>query len=125
MITFKQKGDFSKTIGFLERCKEVFGEGDLDKYGQMGVAALMQATPKDTGKTAASWEYDITHDSKGATISWYNTNEANNGECIAILLQYGHATGRGTYVQGRDYINPAIQPLFDAIADQAWDEVNK
>lgn len=124
VITFKQKGDFSKTKGFLQRSLEIFGSSELDKYGRMGVEALYEATPKDTGKTAASWKYKIEHTNTGSTIYWYNTN-IKNGQNIAVILQYGHATSRGHWVEGRDYINPAIQPLFDQIADEAWNEVTK
>jgi hypothetical protein len=122
MIKITHKGDFSKLNNYFERLKEVVKVGDLDKYGQEGVAALESATPKDTGKTARSWRYDIERSSNSVSISFSNTN-IQNGVPIAIILQYGHATGNGGYVQGRDYINPAIQPLFDKIAENAWKEV--
>lgn len=122
MIKFRQKGDFSKLTNTLERMKGFVGASDLDKYGRMGVDALSSATPKDSGKTASSWYYKITHDKGGASISFYNSN-IQNGFPVAIMLQYGHGTGRGGFVQGRDYINPAIQPIFDKIADEAWKEV--
>lgn len=124
MITFRQKGDFSKLTRFLERAKEVVKMGDLDKYGEAGVAALASATPKDTGMTASSWYYTIENKNGRATISFNNSN-IQNGVPIAIILQYGHATGTGGWVEGRDYINPAIRPIFDKIADDAWKEVNK
>lgn len=124
MITFRQQGDFSKLTRFLERAKEAVHLGDLDKYGQEGVAALAAATPVDSGKTASSWTYEITQSKGSASISFNNTN-INNGVSIAIILQYGHGTRNGGYVQGRDYINPAIQPIFDKIADAAWKEVTK
>jgi len=124
MITFKQKGDFSATRSYLQDVLGVFGASELDKYGKLGVELLAEATPKRTGLTAASWKYVIEKDNKGQTITWYNTN-IQNGQPIAIILQYGHTTSRGRYIKGRDYINPAIQPLFDMIADQAWDEVTK
>lgn len=124
MITFRQKGDFSKLTRFLERAKEVVKLGDLDKYGREGVAALASATPVDTGKTAASWYYEIDHSNGSATISFRNSN-IQNGVPIAIILQYGHGTRNGGWVQGRDYINPAIQPVFDRLADSAWREVTK
>ena len=124
MITFRQKGDFSKLTSFLERAKEVVKLGDLDKYGREGVAALASATPVDTGKTAASWYYKIGHANGSTSISFYNSN-IQNGVPIAIILQYGHGTRNGGWVQGRDYINPAIQPIFDRLADYAWREVTK
>ena len=124
MITFRQKGDFSKLTRYLERLKEVVKIGDLDKYGREGVAALSSATPIDTGKTASSWYYEIENKNGSATISFYNSN-VNKGENIAILIQYGHGLRGGGYVQGRDYINPAIQPIFDKIAENAWKEVTK
>lgn len=124
MITFRQKGDFSKLTRYLERLKEVVKIGDLDKYGREGVAALSSATPIDTGKTASSWYYEIENKNGSATISFYNSN-VNKGENIAILIQYGHGLRGGGYVQGRDYINPAIQPIFDKIAENAWREVTK
>lgn len=124
MITFRQKGDFSKLTRYLERLKEVVKIGDLDKYGKEGVAALSSATPIDTGKTASSWYYEIENKNGSATISFYNSN-VNKGENIAILIQYGHGLRGGGYVQGRDYINPAIQPIFDKIAENAWREVTK
>lgn len=124
MITFRQKGDFSKLTRFLERAKEVVKLGDLDKYGREGVAALASATPVDTGKTAVSWYYEIDHSNGSATISFRNSN-IQNGVPIAIILQYGHGTRNGGWVQGRDYINPAIQPVFDRLADSAWREVTK
>lgn len=124
MIRFRQKGDFTKLTRYLERAKEAVKCGDLDRFGREGVRALSSATPVDTGKTAASWEYRITHDKDGVTISFYNTN-IQNGVPIAIILQYGHGTRNGGWVQGRDYINPAIQPIFDQIAESAWREVTK
>lgn len=124
MITFRQQGDFSKLTRFLERAKEAVHLGDLDKYGQAGVAALASATPADSGLTASSWYYKITNKNGSVTISFHNSN-IQNGVPIAIILQYGHGTGTGGWVQGRDYINPAIQPIFDQIADSAWKEVTK
>lgn len=124
MITFRQKGDFSKLTRYLERVKEVVKLGNLDKYGREGVAALASATPIESGKTASSWYYKIENSNGSATISFYNSN-VNKGVPIAIILQYGHGTGTGGWVQGRDYINPAIQPVFDRIAEEAWREVTK
>ena len=124
IITFRQKCDFSKLTRFLERAKEAVHLGDLDKYGRAGVAALASATPVDSGETASSWYYEITNKNGSAVISFRNSN-VQNGVPIAIILQYGHGTGTGGWVQGRDYINPAIQPIFDQIANNAWKEVTK
>lgn len=124
MITFRQKGDFSKLTRYLERVKESVKLGNLDKYGREGVAALASATPIESGKTASSWYYEIENNGKAVNISFKNSN-INKGVPIAIILQYGHGTGTGGWVQGRDYINPAIQPIFDKIAEQAWKEVTK
>lgn len=122
MITFRQKGDFKKLTSFLERAKEHFDIGVLDKYGKEGVAALVSATPKDTGLTAASWYYKIENKDGVASVGFYNSN-VHDGVQIALILQYGHGTGSGGYVVGRDYINPAIQPIFDKLANDAWKEV--
>lgn len=124
MITFRQKGDFSKLTRFLERAKEAVRLGDLDKYGREGVAALASATPIDSGETASSWYYEIENKNGVARIKFCNSN-IQNGVPIAIILQYGHATGTGGWVEGRDYINPAIRPVFDRIANNAWREVTK
>ena len=124
MISFRQKGDFSKLTRFLERAKGAVKIGQLDKYGQEGVAALASATPVDSGKTAGSWSYEVEIKNGSATISFHNSN-IQNGVPIAVILQYGHGTGTGGWVQGRDYINPAIQPIFDKIAESAWREVTK
>lgn len=122
MISFKQKGDFSKTEKFL---KKSFGRDYIDvleKYAQQGVAALSAATPIDSGRTAVSWEYEIIQNNSSISIVWKNTN-VNKGANIALMLQYGHGTRNGGYVSGRDYINPALQPIFDKMADAAWKEV--
>lgn len=124
MISFRQKGNFSKFTRFLEKAKEAVHIGDLDKYGKEGVTALSSSTPVDTGLTANSWYYKITNKNGSITISFHNSN-IQNGVPIAVILQYGHATGNGGWVQGRDYINPAIQPIFDKIAEEAWREVSK
>ena len=124
MISFRQKGDFSKTKRYLERVKSAARLSILDKYGRKGVAALASATPMETGKTASSWFYEISHNKGSATITFSNSN-INKGVPIAIILQYGHGTGTGGWVEGRDYINPAIQPIFDEIANEAWKEVTK
>jgi hypothetical protein len=124
MITFRQKGDFSKLTSYFERLKKVARLDILDKYGKEGVAALSSATPVESGVTASSWYYEISHSNNSATISFLNSN-VNKGVPIAIILQYGHGTGTGGWVQGRDYINPAIQPVFDKIVEEAWKEVTK
>ena len=124
MISFRQKGDFSNLSSYFERVKEKVKLGDLDKYGRAGVAALASATPVDSGQTANSWYYEIERQNGSVSIVFNNSN-VNKGVPIAIILQYGHGTGTGGWVQGRDYINPAIQPIFDEIADNAWKEVTK
>ena len=124
MISFRQKGDFSKLTKFLERAKESVKLGNLDKYGRAGVEALASATPVASGLTASSWYYEIENKNGSAKITFLNRN-IQNGVPIAIILQYGHGTGTGGWVQGRDYINPAIQPIFDKITDEAWREVTK
>lgn len=116
------KGDFSHTKRFFSRMKDRVYLRALDKYGKMGVDALAQATPKDTGNTAASWNYEIDISNGAATITWTNSN-INRGVNIAVILDTGHGTGTGGYVRGRNYISPAIQPIFDNIAEAAWREV--
>lgn len=122
MIRIKQKGDFSKVTHYFQRVKQAAKIKDLDKYGKKGVEALSKATPVDTGKTANSWYYEIAKENGVARISFCNSN-IQNGVPIAIILQYGHGTNNGGWVEGRDYINPAIQPLFDEMAKDAWKEV--
>lgn len=124
MITFRQKGDFSGLSKFLEKAKNAVKIGDLDKYGREGVAALASATPVDSGLTASSWYYKIKRSNGSVSIEFCNSN-VQNGVPIAIILQYGHGTGTGGWVEGRDYINPAVQPIFDKIAKNAWREVTK
>ena len=122
MIKIRQKGDFKKLTSFLERAKESLDIGVLDKYGRKGVAALSSATPVDTGLTASSWFYKIENKNGVAKIEFHNSN-IQNGVQIAVILQYGHGTRNGGYVVGRDYINPAIQSVFDELAKNAWKEV--
>lgn len=124
MISFRHKGDFSKVTRYFEKLKENAKLSVLDKYGREGVAALMSATPVESGLTAKSWGYEIENTSGSAKITFTNSN-INKGVPIAIILQYGHGTGTGGWVQGRDYINPAIQPIFDKMAEEAWREVTK
>ena len=121
-ISFTSKGDFSKTIKFLNKVKNVKINNILSKYGKIGVTALSQATPKDSGVTSRSWNYKIEVNNDNASIVWYNTNVVK-GVNIAVILQYGHGTRKGGWVEGRDYINPAMKPIFDKIADQVWKEV--
>ena len=122
LMTFKQQGDFKKLSSFLERMKKPLKKTTLDKYGKEGVQALMSATPVDTGLTASLWHYDINMSKDSSSISFYNDN-IDNGVPIAIILNYGHGTRNGGYVKGRNYINPAIQPIFDKLAQEAWKEV--
>ena len=122
LMTFKQQGDFKKLSSFLERMKKPLKKTTLDKYGKEGVQALMSATPVDTGLTARLWHYDINMSKDSSSISFYNDN-IDNGVPIAIILNYGHGTRNGGYVKGRNYINPAIQPIFDKLAQEAWKEV--
>ena len=121
-ITFTHKGNFNNIEKFLNAMLNRKYLNVLDKFGQAGVDALMSATPKDTGLTASSWGYEIVHDLNATSIVFTNSH-VNEGCNIAIILQYGHGTGTGGYVSGRDYINPAIQPVFDRIAEEAWREV--
>lgn len=122
MIRFTHKGDFSKTMRFLKNANQKSYAAILQKYGEAGVRALAAHTPRESGDTAAMWGYDIVESGDGARIYWTNRN-INDGVNIALILQYGHGTGTGGYVQGRDYINPALQPIFDQMADEAWREV--
>lgn len=124
MITLKQRGNFDKLTSFLERIKEPFNMGILNKYGMKGVEALREATPKDTGKTSESWSYKITRENDIVKLSFLNSNR-NQDVPIAIILQYGHGTKNGGWVEGIDYINPAIQPLFEELAKEIWKEVSK
>ena len=122
MISFTTKGDFKHAERFLKRMESGDWKPDFNKYGEMGVEALREATPRLTGKTAESWGYEVTEDENGAKISWYNTNE-NKGYSIALLIQYGHGHKGGWYVSGRNYINPAMKTVFDQIAEEVWEEV--
>lgn len=124
MINIRQKGDFKNLSSFLEKTKEKLNLGLLDKYGREGIAALQAATPKDTGKTSESWYYKIERKNGSVSLTFHNSNQ-NKGVPIAIILQYGHATRNGGYVEGVDYINPALRPIFDKIAEEAWKEVKK
>lgn len=124
MISVHHKGDFSSSIKFLNNLLNSDYRKLLSKYGQMGVDALKAATPADTGNTANCWNYEIQDRNGYVVLRWYNTN-VNKGVNIAIILQMGHGTRNGGYVQGRDYINPALRPIFDELATAAWNEVTK
>ena len=119
VIKFKHRGNFNNAERFLNRMLGRDYLNALDMYGQMGVEALSKATPIDSGLTSISWSYEIERNGDMTTISWTNSN-VNQGVVIAVILQYGHGTGTGGYVQGRDYINPALRPVFDKIAENAW-----
>lgn len=122
MITFKEKGDLSKTTMFLEKCLEPFNMGILNKYGQRGVEALRAATPIETGRLAHSWYYDIEHTDTGVKIIWSNS-DIEGGYNVAILVQYGHGTKSGRYVPGKDFINPAMAPIFEQLTKELLKEV--
>ena len=122
VVTFKHRGNFKKTERFLNALKGARYLNALDKYGQMGVEALSANTPVRTGLTASSWTYEIERTNDHTRISWLNTN-VNKYVNIAIILQYGHGTGTGGFVQGIDYINPAMKPIFDSISEGVWKEV--
>ena len=115
-------GDFHKTNSFLKKIGKKTNSLSLDEWGKMGVDALSSATPVDTGKTASSWSYSIEKTEKGYRLNWNNSN-VNDGVNIALIIQYGHVARNGVYVIGRDYINPALQPVFDKIEETAWREV--
>lgn len=122
MISVTSSGSFGKTEAFLSKISKGDLYRSLDQYGRMGVTALAKATPKETGETGGSWSYKVSHTRGQHTIEWHNTNIVN-GTSIAIILQYGHGTGTGGWVEGRDYINPAIQPIFDKISEEIWKKV--
>lgn len=122
MISFRHRGDFSKVTKYLNNLKNKNYINAVRKYAQRGVDALASATPVDSGLTASSWYYKIKDENGRVTISFCNSN-IQNGVPIAIIIQYGHGTGTGGWVEGRDYINPSIQPIFNEIANEAWREV--
>ena len=123
-VSYTYRGDLKKTRGFLNSLRQRDFLRHLDKYGKMGVDALREAPPRDTGKTANSWDYIIEETPDSVTITWTNSNE-NRSIPIALLIQYGHATRKGGWVSGIDYINPALKPIFEEIAKSAWEEVTK
>lgn len=125
-ITMNSKGEWSKTFNFLNKAStSLFHRSLLNKYGEMGVRALRESTPKDTGEAANSWYYEIIEEKGSTKIIWSNSSTTSSGIPIVVLLHYGHGTRNGGYVQGRDFINPAMQPVFDNIAEKAWEEVVK
>ena len=123
MITVRSKGNFNNTERLLEKSLGSNWLSILEDYGRQGVQELAAATPIDSGETASSWDYEVVKEDDRVAVVW-NNNNINNGVNIAIILQYGHGTGWGGYVQGRDYINPALRPIFDSMADAAWKEVS-
>ena len=123
-ITFKHKGNFEKTTKFLQRAKKREFYKNLEQYGERGVEALRTATPIDTGETSRSWHYRIENTRDSVAIVWYNTN-VNQGVNIALMIQYGHGTPFGKYIRGKNYIKPAIRPIFQDIEDGVWKEVTK
>lgn len=122
MISFRHKGNFKRTERLLKKSLGRDYRSVLDKYAQQGVEALSRATPKESGETAFSWHYEIIQNESSLSVVWNNSN-VNKGVNIAIILQYGHGTRNGGYVRGRDYINPALRPIFDKLAEAAWKEV--
>jgi hypothetical protein len=122
-ISFNHKGNFNKTEKFLKNAQEHNLKDIVSKYGDKGVAALQAATPKDSGLTAESWDYEINIDGNGVTINWVNNNNADGWFNVAAGLQFGHGTGTGGWVEGIDYINPALRPVFDEIAEELWSEI--
>lgn len=124
MIVIKKQGNYKRVNSYLEKLLEIVHLGILDKYGKKGVEALQAATPRESGLTADSWSYEITHDKNKASITWLNSNN-NKGQNIAVLIQYGHGTGTGGYVRGVDYVNPAMKDVFDQIANEAAEEIRR
>ncbi len=126
MIKLSCRGNYNKTEKFLKDCKDLNEIRQvMEKYGREGVAALSAATPIDSGETATSWSFEVVQDTDAVSLIFTNNSMTKTGIPIAILLQYGHGNGRGGYVRGRDFINPAVQPIFDRLADEAWKEVTK
>lgn len=122
MITIDATGSFRNTENFLTNLSKMEFRAILEHYGQVGVDALASATPVESGLTSQSWTYKVSSNGKTTTLMWLNTN-VNDGVPVAIILQYGHGTGTGGWVAGRDYINPAIRPVFDMITDEVWKQV--
>ena len=126
MIKLSCRGNYNKTEKFLKDAKDLNEIRQvMERYGREGVAALSAATPIDTGETASSWSFEVVQDADSVSLVFTNSSATKTGIPITILLQYGHGNGRGGYVRGRDFINPAIQPIFDQLLDEAWKEVTK
>lgn len=123
-ITFTHKGSLAKSKKFLQRLSQGQEFSNIERFAREGVDALSSATPIESGETAVSWSYEIERSGNGVSIYWRNSN-VNDGVVIAVILQYGHGTRNGGYVQGRDYINPAMRPIFDQIAENVWREVTR
>ena len=124
MFSMTSRGDWSKTRKFLTKPRHA-SFGNLDSYGQMGVEALRAATPKDSGLSSSSWGYRIVQTRTGPCIEWFNTNATSTGVPVVILIQYGHATKSGGFVEGRDFINPAMKPVFEKIVNDVWKKVRQ
>lgn len=124
VVTVKIKSDLPKLKRLLDKMNNSNVQRIFDKYGQIGVEELSAATPVDSGVTASCWSYEVHHDSNSVSLQFFNSNE-NKGVPIAVILQYGHGTGTGGWVQGRDYINPALRPVFDRLAEEVWREVSR
>ena len=122
-LSFRHRGNFRKTENFLKKAERSDFLPVLERYGEEGVAALASATPRDSGLTASSWRYEIHQDDSGISIVWCNDNDQNGWFNVAIGLQFGHGTRNGGYVEGIDYVNPAVQPIFDQIAEEIWSVV--
>lgn len=125
VISFHHKGSFKNTESFFDKLISRRYAQVLEKYGELGVQLLSANTPVKTGKTASSWSYKVIDDNTGVSVIWENSNVQKGYANVALLLQYGHATGTGGYVTGIDYINPALQPIFDKMAEAAWEEVKR
>lgn len=123
VVQMSEKGDFKKTFKFLKAMQEKKFLSNLNKYGERGVQLLSENTPRDTGLTASSWYYKIEDDGETLTITWYNSNVKKDYFNVALMLQYGHATKNGGWIEGIDYINPALKPLFDEMEKDIWEEV--
>lgn len=123
MFSVTHKGNFNNIERFLRKNQKIDIDHYLEKFGQAGVEALRKATPKDTGLTSESWYYRIDKDKDKTTITWCNSNTIDDWYNVAIGIQYGHGTASGVYVQGVDYINPAMRTIFDELANQIWEEV--
>lgn len=124
MLSFRSKGDFNRTLNYFNKIQDLSKVINLEKYGQKGVHALANATPKDTGLLKESWGYEVKKSNGSVSITWTN-DDIENGANVAILIQYGHATKNGRFVKGVDYINPALRPIFEEIAEEVWKEVSR